>query len=138
MNQNANANSKNVIGKRSFTRTWFSLNLGVPNGSGILAHPIGDFDPIAFAQFFPLRLTDMDFDRATVVKHPDFHDPLFVIGRPLVFDFLALFHRGKIILPDHDCVATFLSAAAQAVINNSATTQPDTIDFFIPNLSFAR
>jgi len=48
------------------------------------------------------------------IEHPDFHDPLFVIGRLLVFDFLALFHRRDVVLPDYDCVAALLFAAAKA------------------------
>ena len=100
------------MGKRSFTRARFSLNLSVPNGPGILAHAIRDFDPIVFAQFLPLRSIGVDFNRTAVVEHPGFHDPLFVIGRPLVFDFLALFHRRNLILSDHDRVATFLFTTA--------------------------
>jgi hypothetical protein len=111
----------------------FSVNLGVPNRSGIFAHTIRDPDSIVFVQFFPLRLIGTDLDPAAVVEHPHFHDPLFVIGRPLVFDFLALFYRCHVILPDHDCVATFFSQAARP-INDSATRQQDTIDFLISNL----
>jgi len=40
-----------------------------------------------------LRSIGVNLDRAAVVAHPYFYDPLFVIGRPLVFDFLALFRR---------------------------------------------
>jgi hypothetical protein len=57
---------------------------------------------------------DVDFDRTTVVEHPSFQDPLFIIGRPLVFDLLALFRRRDIVLPDYDCFAGFLFAAAKA------------------------
>ncbi len=79
----------------------------------ILAHAIRDFDRIAFAQFLPLRSIDVDFNRTAIIDHPDFHDPLFAIGGPLVFDFLALFHRSNMILPDRDRVATLLFAASQ-------------------------
>jgi hypothetical protein len=91
----------------------FSLNLCVPNGSGVFAYAIRDFDSIVFAQFLPLRSIGVNLDRTPVVAHPDFHDPLFVIGRPLVFNFLALLRRRDLILPDHDRVTAFLFAADQ-------------------------
>jgi len=90
-----------------------------PNGSSVLTCAIRDFDPIVFAQFLPLRSIGANLDGTAVVAHPDFYDPLLVIGRPLVFDFLALFHRSDVILPDHDRVAVFLSQPATP-INNSA------------------
>jgi hypothetical protein len=58
-----------------------------------------------------LGLIGVDFNPTPVVEHLDFHDSLFVIGRPLVFDFLALFHRRDVLLPDHDRVAALLFTA---------------------------
>src|SRR6266436_904769 len=89
------------------------LNLGIPNRSGIFACAIRNFDSIVFAQFLPLPSIGTDLDRTAVIEHPNFHDPLFVIGRPLVFDLLALFRRRDIVLPDYDCFAALLFAAAQ-------------------------
>ncbi len=41
------------------------------------AHAICDLDSVVFTQFLPLRLIGVDLNPATVVKHPQFHDPLF-------------------------------------------------------------
>jgi hypothetical protein len=90
-----------------------SVDLRAPNSSSVLTRPIRHLDLIVFAQFLPLRSIGADFDRAAVVAHPDFYDPLVVIGRPLIFDFLALFDSRDVILPDHDCVPTFLFAGDQ-------------------------
>ena len=92
----------------------------VPTGSrcvnrfGIFPDAVFDFYSIVFARLLPLRLFGADFNPAPVIEHSHFHDPLFVIGRPFAFDFLALLHRRNIILPDHDCFATLLFAAAEA------------------------
>jgi len=99
----------------------------------ILAHAIRDFDRIAFAQFLPLRSIDVDFNRTAIIDHPDFHDPLFAIGGPRVFDFLALFYRCHQSFPITIASSFFFSQPTRP-INNSATTQPDTIDFFVSNL----
>jgi hypothetical protein len=96
---------------RSIEETRFSLNLGVPNRSSIFAYAIRDLDPLVFAQFLPLRSIPTDFNPASVIEHPDFYDPLLVIGRPLVFECLTLFHCCDVIPPDHDRVAIFLLAA---------------------------
>jgi hypothetical protein len=90
-----------------------SINLGAPNRPGIFSYMIRDLDLIVFAQFLPLRAIGADFDPTSNVAHPDFYDPLFVIRRPLILDFFALFHRRDVILPDHDRVATFLFATDQ-------------------------
>jgi hypothetical protein len=55
-----------------------------------------------------------DLDCTAVIEHPNFHNPLLVIGRPLVVEFLALFCRRDVVLPDYDCFAGFLFAAAEA------------------------
>ena len=80
----------------------------------------------------------MDFNRTAIIDHADFHDPLFAVGRPLVFDFVALFRRRNLILPHHDRSPRFFSQPPRAAINNSATTQLRRINLFIPNLSLAR
>jgi hypothetical protein len=100
----------NSVISLSAARFQLSLNLGVPNRSGIFAHTIRNLDLILFVQSLPLRSIGADFDRAAVVAHPDLYDPLFVIGRPLVFDFLALLHGRDVILPDYNRVAIFLFA----------------------------
>jgi hypothetical protein len=65
----------------------FSLNLRVPNGSSVLTCAIRDFDPIVFTEFLPLRSIGANLDGTAVAALPDVYDPLFVIGRSLVFDF---------------------------------------------------
>ena len=86
---------------------------------GIHSRPIGS--KVSSGPFFGRALLDPLNQGKTLrlqcqpcVEHPDFQDPLFMIDRPLVFDFLALFQRSNIILPDHDHVGTFLIAPAQA------------------------
>src|SRR6266436_896875 len=96
------------------TRPDLLLDLGIPNRSRIFPCAIRNFDSIAYAQFLPLPSIGTDLDCTAVIEHPNFHDPLFVIGRPLVFDLLALFRRRDIVLPDYDCFAGFLFAAAKA------------------------
>jgi hypothetical protein len=83
-----------------------SVDLGVPHGSSVITRPIRNPDLVVFAQLLPLRSIGADFDRSSVVAHPGFYDPLVVIGRPPIFDFLAFFHSRDVILPDHDGVAT--------------------------------
>jgi hypothetical protein len=102
------------------TRARFSLNLCVPNDSSVRTCAIRDFDPIVLTQFLPLRSIGANLDGTAVFAHPDFYDPLFVIGRPLVFDFLALFYRGDVILPDHDRVAIFPFATGHTMNNSAA------------------
>src|SRR5436190_20626877 len=104
---------------RSIEETRFSLNLGVPNRSRIFACAIRDSDLLVFAQLLPLCSIRADFNPASVIDHPDFYDPLFVIGRPLVFDCLTLFHRCDVILPDHDRAAIFLFTAGQVYYEKS-------------------
>ena len=64
---------------RSGVSFKFLLNLGRPNGSGVLACAIPDFDPVVFAQSFPFCLIGWDLECAAVVEHSHFHDPLFVL-----------------------------------------------------------
>jgi hypothetical protein len=103
------------LGKEAVTTSPdLSLSVGVPNGPGIFACAIRYFDTIVFAQLLPLRSIRTDLNLTSVIEHPDFHDPLLVIRRLLVFDFLALFCCSDIVLPDYYCFAAFLLAAAKA------------------------
>lgn len=114
VNHRGHEEPKQFLGREAVTTSPdLSLNVCVPNGPGIFACAIRYFDAIVFAQLFPLRSIGADLDLTSVIEHPDFHDPLIVIGRPLVLDFLALFHRRDVILLDHDCVAASLLAAAK-------------------------
>jgi hypothetical protein len=56
-----------------------SLDLGGPNGSGIFADAIPDFDPIVLSQFLPLRLIDWDLNCAAAIYYSNFYKPLFVL-----------------------------------------------------------
>src|SRR6266478_1660066 len=95
------------------TRPDLLLDLGIPNRSRILACAIRNFDSIVFAQSLPLPSIGTNLDCTAVIEHPNFYNPLFVIGRLLVFDLLALFRRRDIV-PDYDCFAGFLFATAKA------------------------
>jgi hypothetical protein len=68
---------------------------------------------VIFAQFVPLRSIGANFDPAPIVEHPDPYDPLFMIGRSMVFGFLALFLPRDVLLPDHDRIAIPLFASDQ-------------------------
>ena len=68
----------------------------------------------SFSRNFSHCSIGAELNSTAVVAHADFHDPLFVIGRPFVFDFVALFRRRDVVLPYYDCFAAFLLAAAKA------------------------
>jgi len=88
-----------------------SVNLSGPNRSSVLTHSIRYLDSTVLVQFLPTRLISLDLNCAAVVAHPDFYNPLFVIGRPLIFDFLALFYRCHVWSPiAQSCERVFIAA----------------------------
>jgi hypothetical protein len=115
VNHRGHEEPKQFLGKEAVTTSPdLSLNVCVPNGPRIFACAIRYFDAIVFAQLLPLRSIGTDLDPTSVIEHPNFHNPLFIIGRPLVFDLLALFCCDDIVLPDYDGFAACLFAAAKS------------------------
>jgi hypothetical protein len=54
------------------------LDLSGPNGSGIFACAIPDFDVIVLTQFLPLRLIGRNLDCPAAIQHSNFYQPQLV------------------------------------------------------------
>ncbi len=63
----------------SFKSVPLSLNLRVPNRSGIFPDPVLDLDPIILPQFLPLCSIRVDSNPAAIIEHSNFYKRLFVL-----------------------------------------------------------
>jgi hypothetical protein len=82
-----------------------------------------------------LRSIGANLYGTAVAAHPDVYDPLFVIGRSLVFDF-PCFTAATQSFPITIASPFLFSQPIRPIIKKSATTLMGAIDFFIVNLSF--